>query len=82
MHYILEAVGRLTILQNAAIIFGLWIVYQLLRAIYNITLHPLADFPGPIAAGASYWYEGYFDLILWGRYTTEIVRMHDKYGTF
>ncbi|KAL7950682.1 cytochrome P450 [Trichoderma barbatum] len=80
MYRILEVVSRLTILQNAVIFFGLWIVYVVLRAIYNVTLHPLAGFPGPVAAGASYWYEGYFDLILWGRYTSEIVRLHEKYG--
>ncbi|KAL6788177.1 cytochrome P450 [Trichoderma sp. SZMC 28012] len=80
MYLLLEIIDRLTILQSAVFTFGLWAVYKLLRAIYNITLHPLAGFPGPVLAGASYWYEGYFDLILWGRYTSEIARMHEKYG--
>ncbi|KAL7800600.1 cytochrome P450 [Trichoderma afarasin] len=70
----------LTILQSTVLIFGLLAAYKLLQAIYNITLHPLAGFPGPVLAGASYWYEGYFDLILWGRYTSEIAHMHEKYG--
>ncbi|PTB58580.1 hypothetical protein M431DRAFT_105846 [Trichoderma harzianum CBS 226.95] len=70
----------MTILQSTVLTFGLWALYKFLQAIYNITLHPLAGFPGPVLAGASYWYEGYFDLILWGRYTSEIARMHEKYG--
>lgn len=80
MYLLLETINRLTILQSTVLTFVLWAVYKLLQAIYNITLHPLAGFPGPVLAGASYWYEGYFDLILWGRYTSEIAHMHEKYG--
>ncbi|KAK0763227.1 LOW QUALITY PROTEIN: hypothetical protein N5P37_004213, partial [Trichoderma harzianum] len=80
MYLLLKIIDGLTILQSAVLTFGFWAVYKLLRPIYNITLHPLAGFPGPVLAGASYWYEGYFDLILWGRYTGEIARMHEKYG--
>ncbi|KAL7936142.1 cytochrome P450 [Trichoderma chlorosporum] len=80
MYHILEFVSELTMPQSIAVILCVWVLYEVLRAVYNVTLHPLAGFPGPMTAGASYWYEGYFDLILWGRYTSEILRMHEKYG--
>lgn len=57
-----------------------WVVYFVVLAIYRITLHPLANFPGPKLAGASYCYEFWFDVILCGRYTWEIQRLHDLYG--
>jgi hypothetical protein len=58
-----------------------FILYHILRALYNVTLHPLANFPGPKLAGASYAYEAYFDLIRWGSYSKEIKRLHEKHGT-
>ncbi len=63
------------------ILAGLWLIYQLLRAVYNISpIHPLHNFPGPKAASISYLYEFYFDALLWGRYTHEMRRMHEIYG--
>ncbi|KAL9601749.1 MAG: hypothetical protein Q9179_002771 [Wetmoreana sp. 5 TL-2023] len=50
--------------------------------VYNIYFHPLAEFPGPKLAGASRWYEGYFDNLVshGGQYMYEIDRMHEEYG--
>ncbi|KAL2802295.1 cytochrome P450 [Aspergillus granulosus] len=62
-------------------IFGLWLAYFLLRALYNILpLHPLNHIPGPKLAAATFLYEAWFDLVLGGRYTHQIKRMHEKYG--
>ncbi|KAL6707625.1 hypothetical protein ACN47E_003975 [Coniothyrium glycines] len=60
---------------------GLWVVYRILIALYNISaFHPLSRFPGPKIAAASYLYEAYYDWILQGRYGKEIARMHEQYG--
>ncbi|KAH8804926.1 trichodiene oxygenase [Xylogone sp. PMI_703] len=45
----------------------------------TLTLHPLAKFPGPRVAGASYIYEMWFDYVLNGKYTFEIARLHEIY---
>ncbi|KAI1335852.1 cytochrome P450 [Xylariaceae sp. FL0016] len=60
---------------------GLFLVYQVLKTLYNASpLHPLHKIPGPKLAAATYLPEFYHDVILDGRYTHEIKRMHEKYG--
>ena len=60
---------------------ALWIGYRIAIALYNISpLHPLARFPGPKIAAASYLYEAYYDWLLVGRYGKVIARMHEQYG--
>uniref|UniRef100_L7IX09 Trichodiene oxygenase n=1 Tax=Pyricularia oryzae (strain P131) TaxID=1143193 RepID=L7IX09_PYRO1 len=64
-----------------AIIAGTWILYQVLKVLYNLSpLHPLSHIPGPRLAAATYIPEFYHDAILVGRYTHQIVEMHRKYG--
>ncbi|KAK1707210.1 cytochrome P450 [Colletotrichum lupini] len=60
---------------------GLWLLYQVAKALYNIShLHPLSHIPGPKLSAATYIPEFYYDVILFGRYTREISRMHEQYG--
>jgi hypothetical protein len=62
-------------------ILGCWLGYRVLLIFYNLSpFHPLARFPGPKIAAASYLYEAYYDWWLVGRYGHEIRRMHEKYG--
>ncbi|KAI1460504.1 cytochrome P450 [Annulohypoxylon moriforme] len=75
-----EVAGILTA-RNALILLGGWMVYQLLRAAWNISpFHPLSRFPGPKLAAATYLPEYWHDLIRFGRYTHEIKKMHEIYG--
>lgn len=62
---------------------GLWLVFKVLEAIYNISpLHPLSSIPGPRLAAATYWPEFYHDVVKFGCYTKEISKMHRVYGEF
>ncbi|KAI0146233.1 cytochrome P450 [Xylariaceae sp. FL1272] len=49
---------------------------------YRLTIHPLAKFPGPRVAAATYWYEAYFELLHKGgaQYAGKIRKLHDYYG--
>lgn len=68
--------------KSMAILFGIWLAYRVAIALYNISpLHPLYHFPGPKLAAMGFFYEGYYDWILVGRYGHEIRRMHEVYGT-
>ncbi|KDN67898.1 putative cytochrome P450 [Colletotrichum sublineola] len=67
--------------RNVLGLVGVYLVYHVLKALYNISpLHPLSHIPGPKLSAATYLPEFYYDVILYGRYTTEIRRMHEQYG--
>ncbi|KAB5566032.1 cytochrome P450 [Coniochaeta sp. 2T2.1] len=77
----IDGVLALVTVNNTLRLFGLWLGYRLLLALYNISpFHPLYNFPGPRLAAASYLYEAWYDLAKAGRYSWEIKAMHEKYG--
>lgn len=50
------------------------------RVIYNLYWHPLAHFPGPKLAGATYLYQTYFSLVGGSLYYIQIADLHKQYG--
>jgi len=64
------------------IVVATFLLYLVLKAVYRITFHPLAKFPGPILAALTYKYEFYFEGIKGGRYTKEVERLHQIYGMY
>lgn len=59
---------------------GLVVVYNIALALYRLTLHPLAKFPGPKFAAVSGWYEFWYELNHRGDFLWHIRDLHDKYG--
>jgi len=57
------------------------VTYPIVLALYRVTFHPLAKFPGPKLAAMTLWYEFYYEVILWGQFTNRIEWMHKNYGT-
>ncbi|KAL2045973.1 hypothetical protein ABVK25_011886 [Lepraria finkii] len=55
-------------------------VYVLSLAVYRLTLHPLAKFPGPKIAAITRWYEAYYDVVKGGQYVFKIGELHKEYG--
>ena len=49
-------------------------------AIYRLYFSPIAKFPGPKLAAATYLYEIYYDVVMRGKYTWKIRDLHAKYG--
>ncbi|KAK4066137.1 uncharacterized protein Triagg1_8205 [Trichoderma aggressivum f. europaeum] len=54
-------------------------IYNVYLVIYRLWFSPLAKFPGPKFAAASFWYEFYYDYWLDGKYLFEVEKMHKKY---
>ncbi|KAK8022282.1 Cytochrome P450 monooxygenase [Apiospora rasikravindrae] len=59
---------------------GLVLLYSAALAIYRVTLHPLARFPGPKLAATTEWYEFYHDIVRQGQFIWHIQKLHDQYG--
>lgn len=64
------------------LLFAFACFYAFVLVLYRLLLHPLAFFPGPKIAAATYWYECYFDVFKapQGQYMYEIDRLHEIYG--
>ncbi|KAK6851687.1 hypothetical protein PG995_011812 [Apiospora arundinis] len=56
------------------------LLYGIALAIYRVTLHPLAKFPGPRLAATTEWYEFYHDIVRQGKFIWHIQKLHDQYG--
>lgn len=64
-------------------LLAIYIIYQVILTIYNLTLHPLSKFPGPKLAGATRFYQAYH--ALWKLPSTgglyfHLERLHADYG--
>ena len=71
-----------SIAQTLFVLSALWAGYRVLVIAWNISpFHPLYKIPGPRLAAATYLPEFYYDTIKYGRYTKQIQKMHEKYGT-
>ncbi|KAF2467747.1 cytochrome P450 [Lindgomyces ingoldianus] len=59
------------------------ILYALVLAIYRVTLHPLARFPGPKLTAVTGWYECFLDFFAGPgeTFAFAIERMHERYGS-
>lgn len=65
-----------------ALAAGLFVLYVVGLYIYRAFFDRLSHIPGPKLAAATLWYEFYYDVVLKGRYTWEIARLHEKYGMY
>lgn len=64
-------------IQTAIAAIFLYTIYSLL---YRLYFSPIAKFPGPKLAAATFWYEFYYDIILGGKYIWRIKDLHKQYG--
>ncbi|KAL5409151.1 hypothetical protein PMIN06_004103 [Paraphaeosphaeria minitans] len=61
-------------------LLGLYLAYAIYLLYHRLYLSPIAHFPGPKLAAATYWYEFYYDIILGGKYIWKVRDMHKRYG--
>jgi hypothetical protein len=61
-------------------LLGAVVAYYVTLVFYRLFFHTLARFPGPRLAAISRWYEGYYDVVLGGLYTSKIAELHKTYG--
>jgi len=56
------------------------LLYFVGLAVYRLVFSPIAKFPGPKLAAATYLYEIYYDVVKRGKYTFKIRDLHATYG--
>jgi hypothetical protein len=61
-------------------LLALFLFYLTALSIHRLYFSPLAKFPGPRLAALTKWYEFYYEVVLNGKFTFEIRRMHEIYG--
>jgi hypothetical protein len=56
--------------------------YVVALVFYRLVLSPLAKYPGPKLAAATYWVEAYYELFkgVGGQFVFEYQKWHDIYG--
>lgn len=64
---------------GALALVGLATIF-LYRCYYNLTLHPLARFPGPKAAAVTRYWKAYIECILEQSFCHKLEDLHSKYG--
>lgn len=69
------------IVDVAAGVAALILLYRAFVVIYRLFFSPLAKFPGPKLAAASSWYEAFFDLRS-KNFPDVLSSLHDKYGMY
>lgn len=70
--------GRSVVLAIAFLVVSL--LYLAGLVVYRLCLSPIAKFPGPKLAAATYLFEGYYDVVKRGKYTFKIRDLHAEYG--
>ena len=75
-----------TILEGRSYVAIAFLIVSLLYlaglAVYRLYLSPIARFPGPKMAAATYLFEGYYDVVKRGKYTFKIRDLHAEYGQY
>ena len=58
------------------------VTYAAGLAVYRVWFSPLSKVPGPWLAGATSWYEAYYELVPngGGMFTKKIKELHGRYG--
>lgn len=69
---------RIALLIIASLV--IYFLYFIVLLVYRLYLSPIAKFPGPKLAAATYLFEGYYDVVQRGKYTFKIRDLHAKYG--
>jgi hypothetical protein len=61
-------------------ILGASLLYTSFTLFRRLFYSPIAGFPGPKLAAATFWYEFYYDIVCGGKYIWKIKSLHEQYG--
>ena len=56
-------------------------IFQILKIVYRLYLHPLRHIPGPKLAAITHFYDFYYNIYHKGTFIFQIEELHKVYGT-
>lgn len=59
-----------------------WLALKFYNAIYNLLLHPLAKYPGPLPARVTDWWKTYIEVVKKESFVHLVIELHEQYGMF
>jgi hypothetical protein len=57
-----------------------YIIYKVSHLMYNLFLHPLANFPGPLPGRATDWYKTYIEVYKQQSMVHLLIDLHHEFG--
>jgi len=75
-----KGMSLVSVLETAGLMTVSGVIFAAALAIYRITWHHLAKYPGPKLAAVTGWYETYYDCFLLGKFSNHLDEMHRKHG--
>ena len=73
-------ISSLTVFQSIVALVVIWLVWVVVTGIYNLTLHPLAVYPGPKLAAFTIWWKVYVELVDEANLCEKLFQLHRQYG--
>lgn len=70
----------LSLLESVLLLLLPGTLYSIYIVIWRLYFSPIAHFPGPKLAAATFLYELYYELWKGGQYVFKKVELHEKYG--
>ena len=58
-----------------------WLILGLYTVFYNLFLHPLRDYPGPLGARSTTWWKTYIEVVKKESFVHLLMKLHKQYGT-
>jgi hypothetical protein len=57
-----------------------WLTLRIYNLFYNIFLHPLRDYPGPLGARSTTWWKTYIEVVKKESFVHLVMKLHEQYG--
>jgi hypothetical protein len=61
-------------------LFSAWMILRLYNLFYNLYLHPLRKYPGPLGARATTWWKTYIEVVKQESLVHLVIKLHEQYG--
>lgn len=57
-----------------------WVILRAYNVFYNVFLHPLRSYPGPLGARSTTWWKTYIEVVKQESFVHLVMKLHEQYG--